>query len=200
MPSSYDHYEIRYWFEENKYLNSYELAQKAGVSTMTICNWRRKVGIPSPPTVIDEKYIKRHKTPKMKVQKVPKEIWDNKEWLEEMYYGSGFGLRIISRMIDKRIIETYDLFRKYGIKLRNMKDTNKSKNPCCEREWLEEHYEINLETLEEVAYHANANVGVILGWLVRFGIPIRSSAETRVERHYEGLKRTPRTESESKKN
>jgi len=112
---------------------------------------------------------------KIKVERIPEEIWGNREWLMENC--KKYGVSICSRMAGVRKNSLWTKLKGLGIPIRSSAEVCGSKNKYCTREWLEENYEIEKHNLLELAEIAKVNTYTIMNWLVKFGIPIRDTYE-----------------------
>lgn len=160
-----------------------ELAQLAGVNVKTIQikkkqldielknrGWGGKSHCPRPFPKVQQK--------KKEIKIVPPSVWRNKEWFYEMYVKQEKGIIAIAKMIDRDKNIVLHNLKRYGIKTQSDR-VHKSSNPCCNREWLEEHYEIERKSVAELARMAKVNRYTICNWLVKFCIPIRDTYECR---------------------
>lgn len=178
-----DKKDLMVFFERNSYLTTMEQAQMAGVSTKTIQRWKHKCGIKLKNRGWGSGYKERPFVgTKMKKEKIEiihdRNIWNNKEWFVEMYVQRGYtGLRM-AKMINRDHALVRMKLKKFGIPIRSHSEVVHSKNPCCSREWLEEHYEILEMSANECAKLAKVNFYTIHNWLVKFGMPIRDIYES----------------------
>lgn len=180
---------LKLFFEENEYLSTTELAQIAGKSVRTIRLWRARCGIVSNGNGWGQQYASRpFKGVSNKRQALPivtnRKEWDTKEWFWQKYVVDGFGAPTIARIInrDERIV--WHKLHVYGIPIREYAVAASSKNKCCTREWLEEHYEIYGFPLHKCADLAGVTAQTICNWLARFNIHIRDRYEAQAgERH-----------------
>jgi transposase-like protein len=149
----------------------------AGTSTTTIKEWRRKCGIKAPnngwgsnqPT---RPFVGTKLEPKV-YEIVPKEIWDNPGWFYQKYVVEELGVHALAKMIDRDIKIVLSRLKRFGIQTRTTQEAVKSKNKCCTREWLEEHYVIYGYSLRKCAELAGVNRYTIYNWLVKYNIYIR---------------------------
>lgn len=172
---------LKLFFEENKFLKATELAQIARRSVRTIRLWRERCGIISNGNGWGNHY-KTRPFVGVSIKKQPpvivdRSIWNSKEWFWQKYIIEGFGVPTIARIInrDERIVWTK--LKKYGVPIRSRAVASASKNPCCVREWLEEHYEIYGYSLHKCAELADVTPITICNWLAKFNIYIRDSYE-----------------------
>jgi len=172
---------LKEWLKQYKELTNMELAQMAGVSVKTIQRWKHKCGIKLTnrgwgcKTDRPEAFKNAYMLKRNEIKKVPKSVWNNKEWLEENY--KHYGLKTLSRITGHNKGGLYERMKRLGIKIRTVSEANHSTNKCCTKEWLEENYEIMGLTLTECAKKANVNIYTIMNWLVKFGMPIRDTYE-----------------------
>lgn len=173
---------LKAWFKKYDELTNMELAQLADVNVETINDWKRKCGIKlnnrgwgSNLSSRPEAFKKAPKPKKVEVEQVPKSVWKNKKWLTENY--KKYGLVVLSRMTNYPAGNLHTRMLRWGIKMRSPEEATRSKNPYCNREWLEEYYEVLGHTLSECAEVANVNMYTIMNWLVKFKIPIRDTYE-----------------------
>lgn len=167
--------------EDHQFMTNMEIAQCAGVSVKTVQNWKKAKNIPNNVTTWGGNcssrpfsYINRGIAyPKVTDRK----IWDNKFWLNYMYNEVRLGTSIISSIVGRSNFYVKRRFRRYGIKLRSIKEGSVTLNPYCVKEWLEEHYVLERKTLSECARLANVNNYTIYNWLVKYGFEIRDKYE-----------------------
>ncbi len=164
----------------------------------TICK-RRKLGITGEQTWGTNQSKRPFPSqPRVKYECVEREVWNNKEWFVENY--KKYGLRILSRIINRDMKTVVYHVRKYGLSYEQDSGRKYVVNPCNNKAWLEEHYVIMGKGLEKCAELANVNPYTIIYWLTNHGIPTRDRYESQYgERssHY-GKKRakngnTPKT-------
>ena len=169
--------EIKKILEDNKYLTSSELAYMLEVSPSAIREWREKLGVECR-VKINTSYMREWNTGKEYPLVEDPKIWDNKEWLSEQYEKNGYGRRIIAKMInrDPKVVKLR--LRRYGIRIRDVREASQSKNPCCNKEWLEEHYEKQGLSQRKCAKIADVNPQTIVNWLVKFGMSVRNMSES----------------------
>jgi len=164
---------LQIFFKENEFMRTTELAQLANVSVKTIINWRKKVGIKSKPRFHQGVRHKKHE-----IQ--PVEKWNDRDWLYQKIVVEGCGVHKICRMANRNIRTVYTKVKKLGIPLRDPKVASASKNPCCDRKWLLDHYVTLGLTLRQCAKIANVCPYTIYNWLVKYHIEIRDNYEALV--------------------
>jgi hypothetical protein len=169
------------FFEENKYLTTSELACLAGVNMETIRLWRKKCGLKSTGNGWGSKRDKipftAPKRQRQTFEVTPRDVWDNYEWLNTKYAIEGKGIRLISRMTNANFKLIWQRLRRYGIQIRSHELATSSRNPCCNRKWLLDHYEIEGLSLPRCASLAGVSTYTIYSWLVKFNIYIRDKYE-----------------------
>jgi hypothetical protein len=154
-----------------------EVATLLKQSMQTIIVKRRKLGVKCPTTWgLSEGTLRPFNgVPAEPVEIVPPEIWKyNKPWWLENY--AKYGIPKLAKMIGKRQGAVIDHLRYLGIP-RNTTRRRFPENPCCNKDWLEEHYIIRGKTLRECAELANVNAYTIYNWLATFSLLIRESSE-----------------------
>lgn len=185
---------LKKFFEDNKYHTTYELAKLVDRSPSTIREWRRRCGFKGQQLFPNAKRTSKAR----KVTKVPKEVWDNRDWFYNQYHVKENGMLIISKMIDRSTALVRNRLQKYGVPIRSHKDALKSKNDYCNEKWLMEHYadrkqyikwckknKIKVEdgmgkglTLRECAKLAGVKSAyTVYNWLIKFDIQIRDIHE-----------------------
>ncbi len=165
---------LRKFFEENRYLRTLELAYIAHRSTYTINKWRKKCGIKAKPCPFKKRRVS---SPAV----VPK-IGTDVESLKAMYE-KGYGYATIARMANIGHEWVMRKLKKNGVKSRPIGETTKSKNPCCNAKWLDDHYVIEGLSQKKCAEIAGVNSATICLWLVKFGFDIRDRNEARVNNY-----------------
>jgi hypothetical protein len=171
-PDPKDVRSLRRFFQIHEWLQSSEIAELLGCSQWTVNKYRRRCGMARPRLKIFTYRPQYHHFPLAT-------NWDNPEWFRQKYEVEGWGKLLIARMIGRRSKFVLDRLRRYGIPLRK----HGSKNPCCTRPWLEEHYEVLRESIPKCARLAGVNNYAIIQWLVKFGFNIRSLDETEHSSH-----------------
>ena len=163
----------REWYaflNDNKHLTNMEKALLARVCVKTIQRWKHRLGLYNPNNGWGSKQsyrpFKSYIPPDTTKPKVPiytQPITD--EWLNEMHE-KGYGKRRISIMCG---LGHFDLRKRFK---------NKGKevlHQCCNRQWLEEHYETLGLNYRQCAEIACVNPYTIYNWLIKFGIPIKDT-------------------------
>jgi DNA-binding transcriptional regulator YiaG len=169
--------EIKEILEDNKYLTSSELAYMLEVAPCSIREWREKLGVECL-VKVNTSFMRKWNTGKEYPLIEDPKIWDNKEWFSEQYEEKELGRRVIAKMINKTPLFVLTRLRKYEIQTRDVKEASKSKNPCCTREWLEEHYERQGLSQRKCAKLAGVNPQTIVNWLVKFGMSVRNHSQS----------------------
>lgn len=178
MKSIMDERSWELFFKRNKYLTTMELAQKVGVSTITIQKWKRRLGLLDEGdgwgSNLKKRPFKGVKPPrKYDGPVVPMEVWNNEKWMRKMYEEKGYGIRTIARMINRDVARVRHKLIRFGIPIRSFHEATKSKNKCCNRKWLEENYVAQGLPIEKCAEIAGVCPYTIYNWLVKFCIPMR---------------------------
>lgn len=163
---------LRAFFEKHKYYTTYELAILVDKAPSTIDKWRSRCGIST-----GKKRLSDTKKVQAPVTIVPKEIWDNEEWLRNKYEIEKVGLPTIARMIDRSVTLVKRRFDRYKIATRDLRSSMASKNPMCTKQWLLDNYENGGKTLVECAEIANVSPHTISKWLAKFKMSIRDINE-----------------------
>jgi hypothetical protein len=182
---------LKSFFNEYGWMTASAQAVLVGRSISTVRRWRRKCELaPKGKTP----HAGRQPAPLPVGQVLPREVWDNKEWLAENYklYGTthmGKMAGVSGRLIYNRLI-------KYGIKPRKVGE-NVTRHDCCNESWLYYHYSTRDEyvkwcrtnktapdkhggmalNLRECADLAGVVSGTIVNWLTKFNIRIRGRSE-----------------------
>lgn len=183
-PDATDVESLKRFFERNIHCTTHELAMLADRSPTTIYNWKKKCNItrtgrewtgkPSggPP------FSKKPKYKKYVVDQIlDKSVWDNRRWFHQKYVVECLGSRILSRITGVSAVTVIKRLKRYGIERRK---NITSKNKCCNREWIEEHYIKQELPIAECAGAAKVSTYTIYKWLVKFKIPIRDVYEAGV--------------------
>jgi len=152
---------LKQFFEDNLELTTPELAIALAVSVSTVVRWKKECGMDIEPPP-DMSYIKRKK----KVQRVPQEIWDRKEWFEEQY--KIYGSYTIARMIGKSTRLVHKRLVRFNIETRSHEEAVRSTNKYCTEEWLDSTYGRGM-SLRKCAAIAGVSLGTIRYWLIKFG-------------------------------
>lgn len=185
--NSHNNKEIENFFESHQGLTDRELAILANVSTSTITEWKRKVGLLKPLA----------KKP-LQVKGVLPKDWDNKEWFEKTY--ESMGLRSMALLLGKDVNFVTKRLKQHGIRIKSLSERTISKNPCCDEGWLYYYYadkndyskwckKNKIEPCEDggqrlstikCAELAGVSPNTITNWLVLFKMRIRSQAEAQL--------------------
>jgi transposase len=198
IPDGRDIRVLQMFFDTYKDMTTSELAQLANCQMETIRRWKKKCGIKiesggwgsgltERPLEFQEKQKKINAPPPL-----DREIWNNQPWFHQKYVVDGLGAGRIGRLIGKDSGYVYAKLKQFKIETRKTSG-GVSKNPCCNREWLVQHYEIEGLSLKKCAKIANVCAYTILRWLAKFNIYIRDRREaTSGERNgFYGKKHTP---------
>lgn len=169
--------ELREMFDKYKWYTTYELASVLNIHPDTLNTWRKACGVSTGKKCISKKPRKQRK----EITAVPKDIWDNKEWFETMY-SQGYGIPTIARMIGRSPPIVHKKFRQFGIPKRPYEEATATKNQCCNKQWLEDHYIKAKMTQNECAALAGVTDQTICKWLSKFQIPIRDRQEALAKR------------------
>lgn len=174
-PDGKDPRTLRLFFAENTYLTTSELARLIGVSMETIRAWRKKSGVPMKPSWGLGRAPKQR--PAVFEIMVPRAIWDTKKWLEAKYCGENKGIALISRMTGSNHKLVWQRLKFHGIEIRSHERATCSHNPCCNKKWLVDNYEIEGLPLRKCAALAQVSTYTIYRWLVKFNVHIRDIRE-----------------------
>ena len=182
-PNPYNKRSLELFFKEYDHLSSSELAILAGVGMETIRRWRRKVGLRSVGlrkwgTNLDERPFVGTKMSGTTERMPDPSCWFSREWFWQKYVVEKKGMRVLARITGKAKNRILYKLRDFKIPIRRKEDTiPQSENPCCDRKWLEENYEIEGLSLEKCAELAGVNPYSIYRWLVKFRMHIRNEFE-----------------------
>jgi len=186
--------ELKKFFKEHKLYTTYEIAKLVDRSPSTIREWRRRCGIHGKQLFPNAKRKSQART----YIKVPKSVWDNRDWFFNEYQTKKHGMLIISKMIDRSTALVRNRLIKYGIDIRSHKEALQSDNSCCNEIWLMEHYADRKQyirwnkrnstkskpgmgkglTLRECAKLADVKSAyTVYNWLVKYDIAIRDIHE-----------------------
>lgn len=172
IPDSRNVEELRKFFSLYKHLSTYEQARIVKRACEVVMGWKRKIGIRG------ESIFKisepANKTPD--VEKLDREIWDNKEWFEENYQKHGPVL--MGKMTGLCRTTIWKRCKKYGIKINPPESSNK----YCNVEWLTEHYINKNWSTHKCAEVAGVSAYTIMRWLSKFNLPIRGRMGSKVYR------------------
>lgn len=173
---------LQLFFEENKFMNTTEQAQLAGVPLFVIHKWRKKCGIKSTGNGWGSGYLRRpaafnkKRPPRVYEQVTDPAIWDNPEWLRMMYCEKKYGMSIISKIVGRRLLTVRNRLKKYKIPIYNYWERlEMSRNPCDNRAWLDEHYTVLGYSLTKCAELAKVSRYTIYDWLAKHKIPVRET-------------------------
>tara|TARA_R100001244_G_scaffold25113_2_gene25370 strand:+ start:37791 stop:38489 length:699 start_codon:yes stop_codon:yes gene_type:complete len=174
------------FFQEFRGLTTPELAIVANASTGLIRTWKKRCGI----AMKADPFIKKKKP----YTKVPREVWDNADWLREHYIDKGIGIRTLAKIMGYRgFASVCDHLKRHGIETRKL-----VLDPCRSKDWLYYHYSTREEylewcestnqkpdehggmglTLEGCAEQAGVVPYTILNWLSKFRMRIRDKHES----------------------
>ena len=89
--------------------------------------------------------------------------WDTKEWWTANYPKQGIYLLARETGLNKHTVRKR--LRKHGIKILSKEEAERSKHPCCNAEWLSEHYYVKGLTLQACGQLAGVSGDTIKTWL-----------------------------------
>jgi transposase-like protein len=161
---------LRQWFNEHSYLTSNNICQIAGISLKTLRRWRRAIGQAGPKRLPP----RRRKQPPRPLPTPPPD-WRAGTWLEDQY--QRYSVRDIARVIGRSYTFTRRLLRRRGVVLRPLREAIRSKNPCCTRAWLDQHYTVAGLSLTRCARLAGVSSSTMTSWLLQFDFMVRSPSE-----------------------
>lgn len=169
-------YDKRLLDEENKWLTNVELGMKLGLHPKIIRDWRKKLNLECKIKGDTSDFRQDYKMPKVKYEQIldPK-IWDTREFFEEYYIKRNLPIIRISRIIGRHRDVVRNRVKKYGL-TRPPYDPS-SKHPCCNEDWLYDHYINQKLGINTCAKKAGVNSYTIYNWLAKFNIEVRSVAE-----------------------
>ena len=190
MVDSSDRNSLIEFFTEFRGLTAPELAIVANVGTDSIREWRRKCGI-KPQA---DPFINSHTKQKKLYKEVPREIWDNADWLREHYIDKGIGIRTLAKMMGYRGFRSVCIhLERHGVKIRKVVHDH-----CRSADWLYYHYSVRkdylkwcIKTCQEPDEYGGLGMSLvacaeaagvvpytILNWLSRFKIRMRDVEES----------------------
>ena len=157
---------LRRFFFRHAFFSSNDLAQILGLSAWTIRQYKKRAGI---------QYRNSHNKLPPNLQ-LPVHLdlpggWDTAEWWRAHYprYGmhilvreTGLGYRTVRRRVQKHC---------GGI--RSHQEATHPTHPCCNEEWLREHYIDQGLSQKRCGVIAGVSDYTIRNWLVRYGIQVR---------------------------
>ena len=157
---------IRKWFADHPYLTTNDHAQVAGKSRWFVRSLRKKAGLTKKPP----KTIPKPKQQK-KITNIDTTNWDTKEWLERALklYPQAQIAKAVNR--DRKTIRAR--MKKWGIEPKSLKEITKPTNPCCNKEWVYNHYVEKELSQQQCADLAGTSLQNFANWLVRFEIQVR---------------------------
>ena len=185
----------------HEFMTPMEIAQFEGKSLSTIHNWFKADGKikpnygkwggsrnTMPPSFIAaskrDPFSKKNRIKDVPIITDPK-IYDNHDFLYDCYVNKRYSEKVIERMTGLCHIKVHFLLRKHKIPKRTTAEACKSKNPCCTKEWLTEHYVLQNIPAIKCAKLANVYPYTIHKWLVKFQISIRNNSEAQTgELHF----------------
>jgi len=182
---------LKAFFAEYDWMTISQQAILVGRSISTIRIWRRRCGIlPRSQRPHIGKY-----PPALTVNNIlPKEVWDNKEWLEGNY--KKHGTSYLGKLAGVSPATIHRRLKKYDIPIRKI-GQYAIVHQCCNERWLYYHYSTKQEysewckqndlipdsrggmalNLRECAELAEVSIGTIVNWLTKFGIRMRNRSE-----------------------
>ena len=111
------------------------------------------------------------------------ENWDPKNWDMEWLktVACHYSVREIANAINVYYVTLFGKLKKYGIKIRSKKQSTRSKNQLCNKQWVYKHYVEQKLSHRECAKLAGVSYQTFGRWLARFEIPSRTILETRAK-------------------
>jgi hypothetical protein len=176
-----DPIQLRKWFEDYPELMFQEHCLIIGKSEATVTRYKHKACV-NPVYVVelsDGCHVSRPRSPtakpKMrKIDLVPPEDWDSREWLEEQYVKNKIGAPTLAKAIGCSKYRVQMALAKAGIIQRKLGAALATDNPCCDRAWITEHYIDNKMTLRGCAELAGVGHSTFRQWMTKFGMTTRS--------------------------
>ena len=153
------------FFHKYKFFSTYDLAIVLDATARTIRDLKgvsglRREGVGPLPSNI-----------RLKTQVELPENWDVREWWEANY--PRYGIYMLSKITGLNKLTVRKRLRRYGIKTISKKEAEFSKHPCCNVEWLKEHYYKNDMSLRACARLAGVSTDTIRGWMIAFKLQTR---------------------------
>ncbi len=158
------------WVLTYDYLSGPELATIAQVSIRTISKWRYRAhgNVPKPGKCT---VVTARSTPTL----IASPDWDTKQWLTSKYgvYKCGEIAAAVgcSASTILRRLKQYDIVKPI-----------QTTHPCDNIRWLTKHYVNGLKTQDECARLAHVSKMVLVNWLIKYNIPVRSFTSSRLKR------------------
>jgi transposase len=166
-PNQHNLESLKRWFNNFSFLTNKDLASMAGKSISTICRWKRRVE--------GKRVYYRKDFKNERLSEIDEAVWNCKSWFDKAYNEDELTVRQIAKKIGRSLTGTQNKLKKFGIERRSHEEAVKSNNKYCSEKWLNKHYHIEKLTILECADIAGVVPRTIMGWLVKFGIPIRES-------------------------
>jgi len=163
------------FFKKYRNLTTMEKSQLSEVSYVTMRTIMRQNGISRGECPFkDKEYKTKHKS---NLRITDESIWNNRKWLYQKYVVEKLGMYAIGSIVgtDQKRIQYYLI--KYSIPRRSLSDGQKSKNPCCNEEWIKDYYVRSGLSIRECAKLANCSTYTFYHWLVSFKIPIKGKVD-----------------------
>lgn len=171
---------LRQFFAEHEDYYPYEISAKYGIPITTVRRWKRKISGERFSSRNTQHFTVHKKECEVEIIDNP-DIWDNREWFQEMYVEKQVGADTIAKMIDRSKPVVYKRLKRYGIERRDHKSATESKNKFYDKDWLYENYYRKNKSLRELAKIAKVSPYTISNWLISFGYLPRSSAEQNIK-------------------
>lgn len=167
--SKKDSKSIRRWLLATKHLELHQLAMVMGVALTTVHSLKRKHGFTSnKPMKLKNRHTKQRPNP-------PQQLTN--EWVLDCY-ANGYSVYMIASVAKCNARKIWSIIKKHSnLPTRSMAEACKSKNECCNIDWIKTHYVDQLMSIRRCAALAKVTRLTFTSWLVSFGIRVRSSDE-----------------------
>lgn len=161
-----DKVSLRQWLLDTAYLGTTTQAIIAGISYERLLVWRRRTGL-SAPVKCNLLYYNK---PTINTLVAPpnRADWNNHEWLSNVLKTHSVVQIAQAVGLSRRTMR--GIIAKHGLKARPSAEVSKSKNPCCNREWLEEHLLRRKLPIARCMAIAGVGWATFFNWMAKFGI------------------------------
>jgi len=159
---------MRRFFLRYSFFSTNDLALILDLSPRTILEYKRNCD------------LRRKGGPKQRpvYPRIPTDIelpenWDTPEWWRAHY--PKYGMYILTKVTGLNYHTVRKRVSRYCGGIRSYREAMASDHPCCNEEWLREHYIERELGQKACARLAGVSDSTLRGWLVRFGIQVRGS-------------------------
>jgi hypothetical protein len=153
------------FFMKFKYFTTNDLSQILNISIWTLRDYKRlaKLNTGTPRKIAAPLRVPLGDLP---------DGWDCATWWQANY--PKYGMVVLARWTGLNQATVRKRILRHGLRIRSLKESITPNHPCCNRQWLVDHYEKQSWSVARCAKAAGVSPDTIVGWLNRHRVQIRS--------------------------